>query len=212
MYIDRLISYGLCKYVIENDKNPFLADNSTDNDDVNRLNYYKDLGLQKQNIEIQLTNRPYGCGGSVLFTKIYRDKESEEANNRAREHLQLGIDMITNPYDDKLKKLTKDLEAKMREVNHAIDSGIIKNIQVISIFAGIISLLFANIMGIKEFSSIGIIGVMTLNSSMVMAVFALILFSKVLVLGEKISLKDIFYCVVIILFNIIPIVLNFLCK
>ncbi|MBX4272209.1 hypothetical protein [Clostridium estertheticum] len=205
-YIDTLIRYGLCKYVIKNDKNPFLKDTSNDADDISRLNYYKNLGYPKQDTEIILTTEPFDYSGISLYSKIMEDIKFEEAHKKFGENLSLSIAEITKPYDDKFVKLTKELEDKVLELNGMVDSGIIKNIQVISIFAGIISLLFANIMGIKEFSSIGIKGVLTLNSSMVMAIFALILFIKLLIVGGKIGSKAIFYCLLIIALTTIPLI------
>ena len=207
-----MIKYGLCEYVIKNVENPFLKDNSNDDNDINRLNYYKNLGYPKQETEIKLTNSLNdGCSGLALFRDICSDIKDKEDTEKFGETIQLSIDEITKPYDDKLKALSKELEDRMFEITRTVDSGIIKNIQVISVFAGIISLLFANIMGIKEFSSIGISGILTLNSSMVIAVFALILFAKLLIVGGKISFKTIFYCFLIILFTTIPFILYLYC-
>lgn len=154
-YIDKLINYGLCKYVIENDNNTFMSDNSKDIDDDNRLKYYNDLGYPKEDTQIKLTSHILlGCSGISLYENIVMDKKSIGNKKLFAEQFQSIVDEIAKPYDDKIKNLTRKLDDKMIEVNHTIDSGVIKNIQVISVFAGIISLLFANIMGIKDFQSL----------------------------------------------------------
>lgn len=201
IYIDILIKYGLCEYVIENDKNDFIKDIDK------RLEYYKDLGYPKENTEIKLTqNAHIACSGVVLYKRIISDKQSEKFAKEFEEEFKLEIEKIIKPYNDRTEKLTSELEDKISEMNRVVDSGVIKNIQVISVFAGIISLLFANIIGLKEFSNIGIRGMLILNSSMIMAILALIIFTKILIIGGEIKGKYIFYCLLIILFSTIPII------
>lgn len=194
MYIDNLIKDGLCEYCIEN--------NESDSDATDLLKYYKDLGYPKEDTKIRL-----GSIGINVFRKINSDNESQKELKELSEKLQSIVDDITKPYDDKLKmyddkfqKLTKEYDNTISKVDHMIDSGVIKNIQVLSIFAGIISLLFANIIGIKEFSSIGISGVLALNLSMLIAIIVLILASKLLIVGGEQDKKSIAICLIILLF------------
>lgn len=222
-YIDTLIKYGLCKYVIENDNNAFMTDNREDIDDANRLKFYNDLGYPKEDAQIILTSNIGGCSGISLYKKIFMDKKYKEDEKFINENLQSCINAITEPYDEKIKELikkldditqpydekiqdlTNKLDKKMNEVNHAIDDGVIKNIQVISIFAGIISLLFANVMGIKDFSTIGVPGLFKINLFMVLSIFALIIFVKLLIIGDKLDKRTMIICLLIILFISVPI-------
>lgn len=207
-YIDTLIRYGLCHYVIENDKNEFMQDNGSDINDSKRLEYYKDLGYPKENTPIKLTTQiPIGCSGESLYSRIIKNRESEISDKKTLESINLWQEGITKPVVDRIEKRNKEIDDKITEMNRAVDSGIIKNIQVISVFAGIITILFANIMGIKEFSNIGVRGLLILNSSMVIGIFSLILFTKLLIVGGKIERKAIFYCFLLILFITIPTIL-----
>jgi hypothetical protein len=205
-YIQRLLSFGLIEFVTEN-KIDIINDNGTDENDQKRLETYKELGLPNETCKIKLTHfdEYMGCSGVGLYRRIILDKEEEEFSNSFGHSLESLIE----PFENEIDQLSKNLEEKMSEVNKTVDSGVIKNIQVISVFAGIISLLFANIMGVKEFVQIGVRGVLILNLSTVMSILALLIFSKWIILDKEIKLSNIIGIVIVFALLIIPILIFF---
>lgn len=206
-YIDKLVSLGLCKYIVE-DESGIDFNNSTDEKDSERLRFYKNLGLPKVDSSISLTNNNLmGCDGVSLYRKIVIDAEEKIKDENYKKELKSAFIKVFSPYEQEIDKLKNEIQNKINEMNKNVDSGVIKNIQVISVFAGIISLLFANIMGIKEFATIGIIGILILNVSTVTSIFSLLLFSKWLIIGEKVKCATILISILIIIILIIPIIL-----
>lgn len=211
-YVDILIKWGLIKYVVNNEDGLDL-NNESDDKDEDRFNFFKSKGHPVKGSNIILTNggMHMGCTGIVLYSKIIKDNEYEESTVEAakmlEESLTSGVNEILAPYKAEIETLKSELEKKIEAVNKELSNGIIKNIQVLSIFAGMISLLFANIMGIKEFATIGVAGLITINVSVVIAIFALLLFSKWIVIGEKVEKQQLWGCIAIILVLSVPILL-----
>jgi hypothetical protein len=211
-YIDILIKWGLVKYVVNNEEGLDL-NNGSDDKDEERLKFFKSKGFPVKDCNIVLTNRSIsmGCTGISLYREIILDKEYEESTAEVgkvlKESLTSGVNEILAPYKTEIETLKGELEKKIEQVNRELDNGIIKNIQVLSIFAGMISLLFANIMGIKEFAAIGAMGLATINVSVVIALFSLLIFLKWIVIEEKIEKRQFWGCIAIMFVLSIPIIL-----
>lgn len=211
-YIDILIKWGLVKYVVDNEEGLNL-NNGSDDKDEERLKFFKSKGLPVKDCKIVLTNGSMimGCTGISLYRKIILYKEYEESKAKIAKELEesftSGVNEILDPYKTEIETLKNELEKKIEDVNRELGNGIIKNIQVLSIFAGMISLLFANIMGIKEFATIGALGLAIINLSVVIALFSLLIFSKWIVIGEKVGKQEFWRCIAIIFVLSIPIIL-----
>lgn len=170
--IDHLISYGLLEY--------------TNREGVDCVCLS----------EIKLGSHSHS--GVGLYKKILLKQEEEKKLEEGSQKLELSFNQILNPYEQRIEALTEELNEKMDKINNMIDNDIIKNIQVISVFAAIISLLFANVIGVIEFEAIGSTGLLVLNLSVLLSIFALLIFTKLLIIKDKINYKIVFSCLAII--------------
>ncbi|NFS30495.1 hypothetical protein FDF12_14900 [Clostridium botulinum] len=147
--------------------------------------------------EIILTGRSLNeLTGVNVYRKIILDEEDEVRIREVKESFECGVNEVLEPYRKKLE-----------EVDKKIDDGIIKNIQVISIFAGIIALLFTNVLGIKEFNIIGAKGLLYVNASITMTIFAFIVFTRQLIINRQFDLKSLGKCILVLLMTFLPIII-----
>lgn len=190
-----------CFNVVKN--NGINKENSVIKNYIERLITYKLVKYEvnvedhedEEELKIILTDTSTGISGFKIYLRIKSNEEMEKNEKYQMEETSRLFEEITQPY-----------KSKLEEVEQKIDDGIIKNVQVISIFAGVIALLFTNIIGIKELGQNGIKGLMFINASMIMAIFALIVFTRQLIVKRDFTVKSLGICIITIFLTFLPIV------
>lgn len=117
----------------------------------------------------------------VSGSDIYDAILQEECEKHLIEELEqdfLGIEQEYKKYVDDSKK---ELEAKIK----GIEDGTVKSIEVISIFTAVISLFLSNIIGVMNYAEFGIKAILIMNASVVVCVFFLLLFTRLLISNQK---------------------------
>lgn len=193
-YIDQLIDFKLCCYTSNTIDQYFEKSNS------------ENMDIKISNIDL-LTNQDYFsyCSG----IKLYKNIIDEEDKKKSISEIYDPMKAVFDDFDKEIDKIRLEFNNKIENVEKMTNDNIIKNIQVISIFAGIIALLFSNIMGIKEYASIGYVGIMLINSSLTIAIITMLLIVKLSIQKGKIDIRSIVLGAVLLILTFVPIGVNY---
>lgn len=210
--INRLIRIGLIEYVYE-EENPY-RNNATDDEDSERIAF---IIKENENIEqkkIQLTENMQISGRSLYLKICSEEDEEKDLKKRSKEIQNIMENMFNElyqPHQKEIDDMQKKIEANMNKAEKTYENieknlgdSIVKNIQVLSIFAGLIAILFSNIIAIKEVANNGAMKtIIILNLSIICILFFLIIITRLIIINKD---KKSFYFSVI-LFLIIGILL-----
>ena len=104
-------------------------------------------------------------------------------------------DKMIEAYENKIKTLEKqsaDLESKLgllkiavKDISDKIENNLLKQIEILTVFVAIISLIITNVIGIDAFGNVGIVGLLKIDGAFVISVFVLLLCVKFVILGSK---------------------------
>jgi len=214
--INWLVSLGLIEYVTE-DKNPY-KNNATEDEDFNRSSFYTQKEINIESSKIKLTTHMQ-VSGSNVYRKICLDEEEtkslEESANALRSGFEEAFNEFFAPHQEEINNMQTQFTSKMQKaektyenIQKNLDDNIIKNIQVLSVFAGIIAILFSNIIAIKELATNGIKTIVILNLSIISALFFMLVLTRLVIINR--DKKSMYIC--IILFVLIFIVLFILIR
>ncbi|OAA90894.1 hypothetical protein [Clostridium ljungdahlii] len=209
--INRLVALGLVEYITE-DKNPY-KNNATDDKDIDRGLFYTKKQINTESSQIRLTT-DMQVSGSNVYRKICLDKEEEksleESAKEIKDCFESAFEEFLAPHQDEINNMQTKFTSEMEKaektyenIQKNLDDNIIKNIQVLSIFAGIIAILFSNIIAIKELANNGIKTIVILNLSIISALFFMIVLTRLVIINR--DKKSMYIC--IILFALIFVVL-----
>lgn len=185
--IQRLIYKGLLKY---SDHDINYIENFEDIKDPTHNNKYcQSLFEFEKNItdesKIELTQKAH-ISGRALYKAILDDACDEKLRNDFENSFQAAIDEGVKEYKSYVDKTKDELEKRLKDVENST----IKSIEIISVFAAIISLLVVNMSSIATFAEKGLFSVLLINTSTIVCIFFLLLFTRVIVC-EKGGWKEI---------------------
>lgn len=185
--IQRLIRKGLLKY---SDHEIDCIDNFEDTQFPLRNNkYFESLLEFEKNVTdestIELTQSAQ-ISGKALYQAILDDACDEKLRNDFENSFQAAIDEGVKEYKSYVDKTKDELEKRLKDVENST----IKSIEIISVFAAIISLLVVNMSSIATFAEKGLSSVLLINTSTIVCIFFLLLFTRVIVC-EKGGWKEI---------------------
>lgn len=185
--IQRLIHKGLLKY---SDHKIDYIDNFEDTQAPLRDNkYFKSLLEFEKNVtdesNIELSQNAQ-ISGRELYKAILDDACDEKLRNDFENSFQAAIDEGVKEYKSYVDKTKDELEKRLKDVENST----IKSIEIISVFAAIISLLVVNMSSIATFAEKGLSSVLLINASTIVCIFFLLLFTRVIVC-EKGGWKEI---------------------
>ncbi|MBR9648587.1 hypothetical protein [Clostridium tyrobutyricum] len=214
--INWLVNLGLIEYVTE-DENPY-KNNATEDEDSNRSSFYTQKKVNIESSKIKLTTHMQ-VSGSNVYRKICLDEEEtkslEESTNTLRSAFEEAFNEFFTPHQEEINNMQTQFTSKIQKaektyenIQKNLDDNIIKNIQVLSVFAGIIAILFSNIIAIKELATNGIKTIVILNLSIISALFFMIVLTRLVIINR--DKKSMYIC--IILFALIFIALFILIK
>jgi hypothetical protein len=108
---------------------------------------------------------------------IYSQILDEEADEKAKKSIEKAFSPIEKSYKKYVDKSKSELEKKINN----IEDSTVKSIEIISIFSAIITLLLTNIIGVINLSKFGIKSLLLVNMSVVISIFFLLLFTRLLI-------------------------------
>lgn len=179
--IQRLIYKGLLKY---SDHKIDYIDNFEDTKSPLRDNkYFKSLLEFEKNVtdesNIELSQNAQ-ISGRELYQEILDDMRGKKAFENLGNSLQSAINEGVDEYKSYVDKTKDELEKRLKDVENST----IKSIEIISVFAAIISLLVVNMSSIATFAEKGLSSVLLINTSTIVCIFFLLLFTRVIVCGK----------------------------
>lgn len=179
--IQNLVNKGLLKY---SDHNIDYIDNFEDaNFPAHNNKYFQSLSQFKKNVtdesNIELTENAR-ISGRELYQEILYDIREKEISEDLGNSFQSAIDEGVKEYKSYVDKTKVELEKRLKDVENST----IKNIEIISVFAAIISLLVVNMSSIATFAEKGLHSVLLINTSTIVCIFFLLLFTRVIVCGK----------------------------
>ena len=185
--IQRLIHKGLLKY---SDYEIDYIDNFEDEKFPAHCSKYFQSLLQFEKTvtdesKIELTQNAY-ISGRELYQEILDDMRGKKAFEDLGNSLQSAINEGVDEYKSYVDKTKDELEKRLKDVENST----IKSIEIISVFAAIISLLVVNMSSIATFAEKGLSSVLLINTSTIVCIFFLLLFTRVIVC-EKGGWKEI---------------------
>lgn len=191
--INRLISIGLIEYVSK-DKNPY-RNNATDDEDAERMIFYnkKDMSIEERKICLTTDMQ---ISGRNLYLKICSKDEEDENLKKSSENIKKLMQEMFNdlyePHQEEINKMQNEIKLHMdkaektyENIEKNLGDSIIKNIQVLSVFAGIIAILFSNIIAIKEMATGGIFKtIIILDLSIIVVSFFMLIFTRLIIINK----------------------------
>lgn len=167
---------GHLKQVFENNSNN-LSDSVEDIFNDNRVMNSK---------YIYLTYKGGGITGTQIYNDIVRDNYFSNLNkNIEREidknnEIQEKINELNRKLDAKIKETNNEIDKKAKDTDEKINQHLSKNIEIISIFVAIITLIIGNVSFIPQISGKGVIGtvsiILVINGVILTGVSLLLLF------------------------------------
>lgn len=138
---------------------------------------------------------------------IYNQILDEEADEKAKKSMEEIFSPIEKSYKEYVDKSKSELEKKINN----IEDSTVKSIEIISIFSAIITLLLTNIIGVINLSKFGIKSLLLVNMSVVISIFFLLLFTRLLIrekekkysLGIAIGLVALFVVIFLMLIHFV---------
>lgn len=179
--IQRLIYKGLLKY---SDHKIDYIDNFEDTKSPLHDNkYFKSFLEFEKNVtdesNIELSQNAQ-ISGRELYQEILDDMRGKKAFENLGNSLQSAINEGVDEYKSYVDKTKDELEKRLKDVENST----IKSIEIISVFAAIISLLVVNMSSIATFAEKGLSSVLLINTSTIVCIFFLLLFTRVIVCGK----------------------------
>lgn len=77
------------------------------------------------------------------------------------------------------------LKSVAKEIDDKLENNLLKQIEILTVFVVIISLIITNVLGIDALSNYGLRGMIILNTAYVISVLFLLLGIKIIILGFK---------------------------
>lgn len=144
--------------------------------------------------------------GKDVYRKICsieKEKKSDgELEKTIKNCFESAFEDSFSPYrkeiNEKQTKLTNrvnEAEKIYENIQKNLDNNIIKNIQVLSIFVGIIAIMFSNIVAIKELVNNGIKGIVVINLSIISSLFFMIILTRLVIINR--DKKSMYGCIII---------------
>lgn len=179
--IQSLIFRGLLKYS-EHDID--YIDNFEDTvSQVHEKEYERSLREFQCNItddsKIELSQQAQ-ISGQELYREIMGDREEKQFVSQLGESLKEALDESAKEYIDYVDETKNNLEKRLKD----IENSTIKSIEIISVFAAIISLLVVNMNSIATFAEKGLSSILLVNTSTIVCIFFLLLFTRVIICGK----------------------------
>lgn len=201
--IQRLIHKGLLKY---SDHKIEYIDNFEDAKALVYNNrYLQSLMEFEKNVtdesKIELT-RDAQISGQELYQEVLNDIQEKKAFDDLENSFQYAINEGVDKYKAYVDKTKDELDKRLKDVENST----IKSIEIISVFAAIISLLVVNMSSIATFAEEGLSSVLIINMSTIVCIFFLLLFTRVIICGKggwKEILKWILLVTIFLLFMLL---------
>ena len=119
--------------------------------------------------------------GLELYREILDDLQTEQITSQLENSFQEVIDQSVQEYKSYVEETKSSLEKRVND----IENSTIKSIEIISVFAAIIALLIVNMSSIATFAEKGLGVILLINTSTIVCIFFLLLFTKVIVCGKN---------------------------
>ncbi len=195
---DRLVKLGLVKYIIDGDT--YDLDNANDSDDEARLKHYSDLGCPQDNSIVQLTDSQswVGCTGRDLYYAYKQKIEKAEDDKATLDILTESMNTIKKPFEDKFTTLSNEFEDKIKIVEKTAQNSLLKNTEVLSVFSAVIAIIITNVVGLTALKTLNLSGLVIVNCTAVLAIAALLILTRILVINEKLSAGQIVTYIIVI--------------
>lgn len=136
--------------------------------------------------------------GSYIYNEIISDERSQAA----AKSLNDAFKPIESNYRDYVDKSKLELERKIT----SIENSTLKSIEIISIFTAVITLILSNAIGALNISKYGIKTYFAINLAVVLSVFFLLLFTRLLI-KENSNKKSLLIAFAIIIVFVISMVI-----
>lgn len=207
--INRLVQLGMIEYVNE-DENPY-KNNASDDEDSDRGLFYRKIKTESS--QIILTTKMQ-VSGSNVYRKICLNEEEkkslEESSKKIGECFEGAFEEFFAPHQKEINDMQTEFTSQMHKAEETyenikknLDDSIIKNIQVLSIFAGIIAILFSNIIAIKDLGSNGIKTIVILNLSIISALFFMIVLIRLIIINRDKKSMNICIILFLLIFSVL---------
>ena len=173
---------GLLKY---SDYNVEYIDNFVDDLHSENTNKYLENLCEFENSitddsKIELSQKAQ-ISGLELYREILDDLQTEQITSQLENSFQEVIDQSVQEYKSYVEETKSSLEKRVND----IENSTIKSIEIISVFAAIIALLIVNMSSIATFAEKGLGVILLINTSTIVCIFFLLLFTKVIVCGKN---------------------------
>lgn len=193
--LQSLVRQGLLKY---SDDNIDYIDNFVDDSyPENTHKYLRHLWEFESSItddsKIELSQKAQ-ISGLELYKAILDDLQTEQITSQLGNSFQEAIDQSVQDYKNYVEETKTSLEKRLNDVENST----IKSIEIISVFAAIIALLIVNMSSIATFAEKGLGAILLVNTSTIVCIFFLLLFTKVIVCGKN-NWKEIIKWILLIL-------------
>lgn len=208
-YIEKLVRYGLIRYDVEK---PYKTDNSNEQDDEERLYHYKQLGHPSKESKLILVESVLGegCTGAFFYGRLLKEKqeleESEQFNKDFEKSFIDSVHETLDPDIEKIKKIAQETEKKLSQIEKELKQNTTKNIEVLSIFVAVITLLLSNALSIYNYATFGINGILIVNASSILGITCLVALVEIVILKGKQKMPN-----VILLLSIIILCISVIC-
>lgn len=177
--VKQLIFCGLFKYKNLECDTILNADYTTSLGTFDEV-YERALVMFSQN---DIHNEPIqlSVNANISGKDLYCAILQEDREKQMEKELEEAFSDIQQDYIKYIDNTKKELEEKIKD----IENGTIKSIEVISIFTAVISLFLSNIIGIMNHADFGLTAILIMNASVVVCIFFLLLFVRLLISNQK---------------------------
>jgi hypothetical protein len=112
------------------------------------------------------------------------DTEDKETSRHSGHNDSAQTDALRSEIAD-LEAQTKALKDSVKAVSDQLNSILLKQIEILTIFVAVLALVITNVIGIDAFGNIGIQGLVRIDLIFVVSVFILIFGVKLFILGFR---------------------------
>lgn len=164
----------------------------------NQVEAESDAETQVENKVVKLTNRGdfILCSGIQLYEAFLRIDEREKQSAIFEKRTTEFFENLQRPLNERIEKLSEEVEESKKIVEKTTRESLIKNIEIISLFTAVITILISNAFGFVGAESVEIKKIIGLNFSIIFSLVILIAFTQTMILDRKLDRKTLILLII----------------